>query len=377
MERDQGRDNAEAIAYFGWTLALLTVGDPDAEAVAARLDAAQLALGQAIDTGARVRRPVLLPWRSSSSSSARMRPPRCRSSSSARPSNPPSEVADLIGAFVADIRAAAAPPAPPRLTRQPSVCVAISADRSAEILTQTRIWPVGSRSGGWGPDGGRDDAVVLAPQDPHGGLAPVGFGLELHAAPDERLHGARGSRRRGCTAPPRRPPRRGVRALLRTPAPSSSRSSASTGSSTAMASGSSVWMHRTYGLDTSSVDALLLQSLAECVGLLPARLAQRSFEVVAGPHAPFARLGMTNEVDDRMCHDAQRSLVSCLWRAVSWLHEQDPHDGRGDVDRGRITTRTPPNSSRLSASDSRLPEASPPSRNEPTEKTSSTIGAIP
>ena len=60
MERAQGRDNAEAIAYFGWTLALLTVGEPNADQVAQRLDAAQLALDQAIGLEPRVRGSPLL-----------------------------------------------------------------------------------------------------------------------------------------------------------------------------------------------------------------------------------------------------------------------------------------------------------------------------
>ena len=48
-ERERGVDNAEARAYYGWTLALLTVGDPDEERADAVLDAARLALSQAIE----------------------------------------------------------------------------------------------------------------------------------------------------------------------------------------------------------------------------------------------------------------------------------------------------------------------------------------
>ena len=49
MERDQTADHVEAIAYFGWTLALLTVGEGHADAVAQRLEAARLGAGQAIE----------------------------------------------------------------------------------------------------------------------------------------------------------------------------------------------------------------------------------------------------------------------------------------------------------------------------------------
>ncbi|MFT4865404.1 MAG: hypothetical protein ACI8RC_002928 [Ilumatobacter sp.] len=48
MEREREVDNVEAITYFGWTLALQSVRDPDAESSAQRLDAARVALRQAI-----------------------------------------------------------------------------------------------------------------------------------------------------------------------------------------------------------------------------------------------------------------------------------------------------------------------------------------
>ena len=47
MEREQGRDNVEAISYFGWTLALLAIQEPDPDARSAGLDASVLALDQA------------------------------------------------------------------------------------------------------------------------------------------------------------------------------------------------------------------------------------------------------------------------------------------------------------------------------------------
>jgi tetratricopeptide (TPR) repeat protein len=47
MDRARGRESAEAVAYFGWTLALLARQDPDEAAAAERIDAAVLALGRA------------------------------------------------------------------------------------------------------------------------------------------------------------------------------------------------------------------------------------------------------------------------------------------------------------------------------------------
>jgi tetratricopeptide (TPR) repeat protein len=47
-ERDRGRDSVEAVTYFGWTLALATRRDPDQALAGERLDAARLALSQAI-----------------------------------------------------------------------------------------------------------------------------------------------------------------------------------------------------------------------------------------------------------------------------------------------------------------------------------------
>lgn len=119
MERDQGRDNAEAIAYFGWTLALVSVGDPDTEAVAARLDAAQLALGQAIEIEPDYADPycfqAIVEYQFREDAAAALPfAEQCQAN------NPPSEVADLIDAFVDDIRAGTDPnatdPATPSTT---------------------------------------------------------------------------------------------------------------------------------------------------------------------------------------------------------------------------------------------------------------------
>ena len=106
MERDQNADNAEAIAYFGWTLALLTVGDADADAVAQRLEAARLALGQAIELEPEYADPycfmAIVEFQFLEDADAAL--PYVETCES---SNPPSEIADLIEAFAADIRAAA------------------------------------------------------------------------------------------------------------------------------------------------------------------------------------------------------------------------------------------------------------------------------
>ena len=106
MERAQGRDNAEAIAYFGWTLALLTVGDPDTEQATQRLDAAQLALDQAIDLEPDYADPycfmAIIEYQFRQDAGAAL--PYVETCES---SNPPNEVAELIAGFAADIRAAA------------------------------------------------------------------------------------------------------------------------------------------------------------------------------------------------------------------------------------------------------------------------------
>ncbi len=70
-----------------------------------------------------------------------------------------------------------------------------------------------------------------------------------------------------------------------------------------MASGSSVWMQRTYGLDTSSTDALLANRLPSAWACFQPDLLNGRSRSSPVHIAPFARLGMPNEVDDRMCHD--------------------------------------------------------------------------
>lgn len=107
LERAQGRDNAEAITYFGWTLALLDVGNPDAAASEQRLDAARLALAQAIELAPEYADPycllAIVEFRFRHDAVAALpNVEQCEAN------NPPSEMADLIGAFAADVRAAAA-----------------------------------------------------------------------------------------------------------------------------------------------------------------------------------------------------------------------------------------------------------------------------
>lgn len=104
-ERAGGRDNAEAIAYFGWTLALLTVGDTDDDAVGVRLDAAQLALAQATQMEPAYADPycfqAIIEFQFRGDATAALPyAEQCQAN------DPPSEVAELIEAFIVDIRAA-------------------------------------------------------------------------------------------------------------------------------------------------------------------------------------------------------------------------------------------------------------------------------
>jgi tetratricopeptide (TPR) repeat protein len=107
MERDGGRDNAEAIAYFGWTLALQTVGEADGAVVAKRLDAAQLALGQAIELEPEYADPycfqAIVEFQFRDDANAALPyVEQCEGG------NPPAEIAGLIEGFATDIRAAVA-----------------------------------------------------------------------------------------------------------------------------------------------------------------------------------------------------------------------------------------------------------------------------
>jgi len=106
MERARGRDNAEALAYFGWTLALLTRGSPDEAEAERRLDAARLALVQATELDDDYADPqcflAIVEYQFRGDADAAL--PyieRCEAS------NPPGDVATLVAGFADEIRAAA------------------------------------------------------------------------------------------------------------------------------------------------------------------------------------------------------------------------------------------------------------------------------
>lgn len=103
LERERGGDNAEAVAYFGWTLALLVRAAPDDPNAAANLDAAVLALGRAIELEPDYADPecflaiVEYSFRKDAVS-ALPHVERCEQL------GPPGEVADLVAAFADEIR---------------------------------------------------------------------------------------------------------------------------------------------------------------------------------------------------------------------------------------------------------------------------------
>lgn len=106
MERERGVDNAEARAYYGWTLALLTVADDDAERSAAILDAAVLALAQAIEIDPDYADPhcfmAIVEFEFRDDPDAAL--PYVETCEA---SDPPAELAELIGPFADEIRSAA------------------------------------------------------------------------------------------------------------------------------------------------------------------------------------------------------------------------------------------------------------------------------
>jgi len=106
MERDRGRENAEAVAYFGWTLALMTRNDVSQPNTDARLGAARLALSQAIDLEPDFADPqcflAIIEFQFSDDADAALPyVERCEAS------NPPADIAALVSAFAEEIRAAA------------------------------------------------------------------------------------------------------------------------------------------------------------------------------------------------------------------------------------------------------------------------------
>lgn len=106
MEGDRGVDNAEAIAYFGWTLALLTRGDPDADIGDSRYGAARVSLLRAIEIDPDYADPncflAIVEYNFFDDANAAL-----PFVDACETLNPPAGMADLIGDFALDIRAAA------------------------------------------------------------------------------------------------------------------------------------------------------------------------------------------------------------------------------------------------------------------------------
>ncbi len=105
-ERERGRDNAEAVAYFGWTLALMSQQFPDEPQSAARLDAGVLALAQAVEIEPDYADPqcfLAIVEYSFRDDAAAALPyvERCQEL------DPPGDVATIIASFAEEIRAAA------------------------------------------------------------------------------------------------------------------------------------------------------------------------------------------------------------------------------------------------------------------------------
>jgi tetratricopeptide (TPR) repeat protein len=105
MDRARGRESAEAVAYFGWTLALLARQNPDQTAAAQRYDAAVLALGQATEIEPDYADPhcflAIVEYQFRDDAAAALpHIERCEAS------NPPAEVASLVASFAEEIRSA-------------------------------------------------------------------------------------------------------------------------------------------------------------------------------------------------------------------------------------------------------------------------------
>jgi len=105
MERARGRDNAEAVAYFGWTLALLTRQNPDETNAGERYAAAVLALGQATEIEPDYADPycflAIVEYQFRDDAEAALpHIERCEAS------NPPGDVASLVASFADEIRSA-------------------------------------------------------------------------------------------------------------------------------------------------------------------------------------------------------------------------------------------------------------------------------
>lgn len=106
MERERGVDNVEAITYFGWTLALQARQESADITTDDRLDAARLALSQAIQLDPDYADPncflAIVEYAFLDDATAALPYVEvCESS------NPPADLAELIGGFAEEIRSAA------------------------------------------------------------------------------------------------------------------------------------------------------------------------------------------------------------------------------------------------------------------------------
>jgi tetratricopeptide (TPR) repeat protein len=105
-EQERGVDNPEALTYYGWTLALGTRNNVDATSSAQQLELALLALDRAIEMDENYADPycfVAIIESNFRDDPARAIPflEQCEAN------NPPADMADLIAAFSAEIRAEA------------------------------------------------------------------------------------------------------------------------------------------------------------------------------------------------------------------------------------------------------------------------------
>ena len=106
MEREREVDNVEAITYFGWTLALQSVQDPDAESSDQRLGAARVALRQAIELDDDYADPncflAIIEFNFFADADAAL-----PFVDACEEKNPTSDMEQLVAGFAAEIRAAA------------------------------------------------------------------------------------------------------------------------------------------------------------------------------------------------------------------------------------------------------------------------------
>lgn len=105
MERERGVDNVEAVTYFGWTLALLSRGEVDEARATELLDAAALSLGQATALDPDYADPhcflAIIEFQFRGDPAVAL--PHIEACEAA---NPPQDVAEIVGPFAEEIRAA-------------------------------------------------------------------------------------------------------------------------------------------------------------------------------------------------------------------------------------------------------------------------------